>query len=96
VALIAQQDHTVLRVGSTERDAAGAEAVSASGGAYAVLRPGVMDLVAPRFDLHVFSENGALGFRYHQERLTVWDNAGHLAVLDGLTGETLFHAHVRV
>jgi hypothetical protein len=97
VALIRRDDRTVLRVAGADQEIEPAEAVRASGGAYAVLRQGAMDLFTPEFDVRVSSEDGeGLGFRSNQDRVTVWDDAGHLAILDGLTGDALLHPVVRV
>lgn len=97
VALLSRDDQTVLRVGGADREVEGAEALRASGGAYAVLRQGAMELFTPQYEVQISSESGErLRFRCNQHRVTVWDDAGHLAILDGLTGRTLLHVGVRV
>lgn len=97
VALVRNDDGVVLRVGGLDQEIAAADGLRTSGGSYALLRDGAMDLVTPTFEAQVISETGeGLRFRHNQESVTVWDDAGHLAVLDGRAGQTLLHTQIRV
>jgi hypothetical protein len=97
VALLKEGEATRLSLGGVSHVAPEADGLRVSGSSFAVLRQGKIELTAPNFSVSVSTELGdGIRFRENANRITVWDDLGHLAILDGMTGQTVLHTQLRV